>query len=821
MSAYDKLGLAMIPSGYKGEADENNAGGFLGKVYSVLPAQTTDDAFLSSSTLNGLTLTQNTDVTYPLYAVGTTGKIRIDFNQTLTSGTRVRYFLRNGANTATITTFSTSVENTNANGSGDFYFEGNMTDGLQIRIIVENGVAGTLNTFTSVNTINGDFDFSRGSDATRVNSQGYIESVQVLSDELVQNGDFEEIGDELITNGGFDTDSNWSNTSGGEYNISNGKLNLTNASYGTNSAQTNVTAIGKIYRVSYEVSNYEKGNVRFFAGGGAGSIQTSNGTYVEFVEASANTSVGFQALDGGGTTLSIDNVSVKEVGQNWTFGTNATIKEENDNLKFSLPTASFGTLLYQDGTTSSTVGFKGRITFTISNYQQGTVTPALHNDSAGSFDSDGTFSIDITKTSTLNRVQFGFSNFIGDIDNISVKEITDDTDIPRLDYSDGCPTLLLEPQRENELIYSEDLDSWDTKVSVSVSDGVTSPDGSSLSDKIYVNTDSSISEYRIRNNFTYQTETDYSYSVFAKKGELNFLRLRTFSAGGLLEQVYFDLENGLVGTTGSSVNEAKMQDFGNGWYRCYMTITTPATISNNLIDIAPAVSDNTQGGSSQNGNGIYVWGAQLEEGSYPTSYIPTNGSTVTRLADVCNNAGDSTIFNDAEGVLYVDAMVSGDDGNFYSFISINDSSTDDDFVAIGYRPNNNTLFIAVRAADNTVFANQSISFNFNEYYKIALKYKSGDSAIWINGVEVDTDTSTFTMSNLKELEFNYHTTSQYDFYGKVRSLLYFNEALTDAELEKLTSSTATQVLNNYSTLLTRVGATYESSGLETKLNELL
>jgi hypothetical protein len=172
--------------------------------------------------------------------------------------------------------------------------------------------------------IDADFDFTRGSSATRVNEKGLIEDVQILSGNLVQNGDFSQIGSELIVNGDFATNSNWDLGTG--WSINDGKLRADNVSL-INTFQAYIYTSGKIYKVTYTISDYVKGDVRFQLGGGGstvnGATRNANGTYTEYLVATDNhTSARFRALSAdGGFTASIDNVSVKEVGQNWSFGT--------------------------------------------------------------------------------------------------------------------------------------------------------------------------------------------------------------------------------------------------------------------------------------------------------------------------------------------------------------------------------------------------------------------------------------------------------------------------------------------------------------------
>ena len=144
---------------------------------------------------------------------------------------------------------------------------------------------------------------------------------------------------------------------------------------------------------------------------------------------------------------------------------------------------------------------------------------------------------------------------------------------------------------------------------------------------------------------------DITWSIFVKKGERNWIYLRDTAAGNFTS--WFDLENGVVGTkTGTLQN--KIEDYGNGWYRCSITYTSTSTTAK--VRIYTAVADYQELYQGDGTSGVYIWGAMVEQKSFSTSYIPNHGVSggVTRLADVCNNSGSAQDFNSEEGVLYAE-----------------------------------------------------------------------------------------------------------------------------------------------------------------------
>jgi hypothetical protein len=226
-----------------------------------------------------------------------------------------------------------------------------------------------------------------------------------------------------------------------------------------------------------------------------------------------------------------------------------------------------------------------------------------------------------------------------------------------------------------------------------------------------------------------------------------------------------------------------MINYGSGWYRCIATYQTASTSVGQIKVELGSTSTITGDGTS----GMLFWGMQLETGSYPTSYIPWDGSgTTTRSADVCNSSGTSAEFNDSEGVLFAEIaftkeLVSG-------FVTISDG-TDDERITI-YRVGSiypNKIQGQVRQGN---VSRVSFSFDTNStdvQNKIALKYKANDFAFWVNGIEVDTETSnTLIPINLDNLEFSEGDGGN-PFYGKSKQVMTFKTALNDSELETLTS----------------------------------
>jgi hypothetical protein len=661
----------------------------------------------------------------------------------------------------------------------------------------------------SVKPIEGDadFTFTRNSSATRVGEDGYIQDVQIIGGELVQNGDFEQIGSELVTNGSFDTDSDWVKSG---WVIENGQASNSLSGAGHNLYQNNVTSVGKIFKVVIKTT-ISAGSVKVMLGGGTGGYNvigeaTTSGTFTYYgISNGVDNRLLLQT--GVGTTIgsvSIDNVSVKEVGQNWTFSNSG---------------GTFGWQIY-DGraicdsnasvpnrnlvsSASLTSGKKYRLKLDI----------LQSNDKMTIYVGGGALTELLPTGTNLNyTLDFiapasGFLTFyagtsdLQEIDNISVKEVTDDTNLPRINYEgfsyeNGLPIygsgkghFLLEGQSTNLLNYSEDFSEWTIQTNSIVTLNATiSPDGNENAAKLIAGTSSA------RQSIVYSSayDGDFSYSLFAKKGEYDVVQLTDAKDGS--RYANFDLNNGVVGSY--DVCTPSIEDYGNGWYRCVIAFSQVG-LNSVRISIAESPTQARLVNFAGNGSdGIYIWGAMLEQGNI-SSYIPTNGSAVTRAAETCNNAGNADLF-DSEGVLYVDLKRFNNDLT-NTAIAISDGSASN-VVSLKFRNTSNLIFGLI---SNGGVSQAVLSYTVSDitnFTKLAVRYKDNDFSLWVDGVQVLTDTSGTVPTGLSELAFDAGDGNE-DFYGKTKMVGVF-PYLSNDEMECLTgegygSFQAMALANNY------------------------
>ena len=998
MSLLEKASIITTPTAY----DD-------GKLLSVKPVQTFGSELVTNGdfdtdtdwtkgaawTINNGTANYNDSSTSPVYQNITLNAnyYQLKFSISNSSGSGASIWIGNSSGSVSYT------DNTY-----QYYTNGNYTLTINVpsnqsTLTFYGNVQGSSFSIDNVSvkeTIDGDFSFQRGSSATRVNEQGLVQDVQILSDNLVQNGDFEEIGSEevsngdfeqigseLVTNGDFATDSDWAkqlgwsisggvaigtnasssylyqgvgiqsnktykitfdlvsitngsivpvlngtpNTIGDEVNsvgtytqylkagsnangnisikaVSNFSGSIDNVSvkevgqdwiYGTgwsisgglatctgtneNLLQSNVGNVNKNYKLVFSISNYVSGSVRpAFVGQYSQSIDyNANGTYVAYISSLSDLRFVFYSNSFIG---SIDNVSVKEVGQNWTFGTGWSMGDG----KASRTSQSSSSLLNASSTTLI-VGRLYKCTMTVSNYSSGLVRFATDNVGFTSYTSNGTFVEYLVATGTAFNIK-GNSDFTGSIDNISVIEITNDTDLPRINYTNFDYQDVL----GDELVTNGDFDTdsdW-TLTGATINGGKVNVNSSSPVYIIQSNVATVGKLYKVELTVSNYVEGDLRLRYPFTISESEFTGNGTYVFYGTAEDARFELQGRFSGQTYNfsidnvSVKEftedvlvpysgegslklepqstnlvTYSEDFSNAaWSKTGATTVTSNTVispdgtlngstisgltgsgSNDIYFITginPAnktysfsvylkgegtlrlqFSNNVNQGLSENitltsdwkrhtvtgtfnstsGNlsvtlddstatatQFDAWGVMLEENSFATSYIPTQGSIKTRLQDICNNAGSSDLINSTEGVLY--AEISALSSVSYRAISLS-NNTNSNVVSLLYRLAQNEIWMQVRG--NGVETNIKIyDFNQLQNNKIAIKYKQNDFALWVNGVEKGTNNSGSTPIVLNTLKFQRGDGNE-SFYGNVKCVAVFKEALSDTELACLTS----------------------------------
>ena len=248
----------------------------------------------------------------------------------------------------------------------------------------------------------------------------------------------------------------------------------------------------------------------------------------------------------------------------------------------------------------------------------------------------------------------------------------------------------------------------------------------------------------------------------------------------------YDLTNGLVTASGGGVT-AEIEALSNDWYRCIAKFTANNTASGTTAFFLQNSTTASRGGSydGDGSSGLYIWGAQLEELPYATSYIPTlTGSTETRATETATGAGSATLINSTEGVLYAEIAALANDLELEG-ISLSDGGLTNRVVIFKWSTSNG-IRARVTSNGSNVFNSTTIVTDIKSFNKIALKYKENDFALWINGVEVLSDASGAIPIGLNTLDFTSSGVSGSPFYGKCKALAVFNEALSDDELNNLT-----------------------------------
>jgi hypothetical protein len=355
--------------------------------------------------------------------------------------------------------------------------------------------------------------------------------------------------------------------------------------------------------------------------------------------------------------------------------------------------------------------------------------------------------------------------------------------VPRFDHdpiTGESLGLLIEESRTNYIDNSNDLSQWNRVVNGATTTSNTtetlSPDGTNNSTKITGVTNSGMSRDSI---ISVSASTFYTASVFAKKGSADNFLIELGTGPNNVKTV-FNI-NTKTFSSGSATGwfesySTSYIDYPNGWVRVIISGTTSGSASGNLNLAVYGVSSGY----------VYFWGAQVEVGSFATSYIPTSGSTVTRSADNTSITGTnfSSWYNQTEGTIFCDYNIPYATNTVLWVFTESVYSNSNRIVQ-----NIDTTYTLYSASEGTPYVDEIwLSDGKTLINKSATSWKTNDVAIYLSSGGSGTDSSFNLPINLGRLDIGYRSASGGLEYinGCIKQLTYYNKRLTNSQLQSLT-----------------------------------
>jgi len=372
---------------------------------------------------------------------------------------------------------------------------------------------------------------------------------------------------------------------------------------------------------------------------------------------------------------------------------------------------------------------------------------------------------DVTRATTATRF-----NSAGLIESVA-------SGVPRLDYytssgTPGCPALLVEPSVTNSILRSEQFDnSYWTKANgiATPTTETAAPNGSFTAETYVANIGASTTP--IVRIITLLANTTYTLSLFVKRRDYDTASIRIYTVETGFAICTFNLST-------ETASGGSIFNYGNGWYRVSVTLTTAATVTTSQVQLIrdAQIVDGVAG--------IYIWGAQLETGSVATSYIPTTTAAVTRNADVISLSGAvSGCIGQTEGTIYAEVdmqrLILGsvfvlDVGGTGEYIAITKLAT-------------GAFRVSIKKTSTSAVNIITTSANAVGVYKLALGYKNGDYALYINGASAGTSTNSTDYPTAALTQAVVSNTNYGPLNDRIITAALYNERLSNQELIEITS----------------------------------
>ena len=336
--------------------------------------------------------------------------------------------------------------------------------------------------------------------------------------------------------------------------------------------------------------------------------------------------------------------------------------------------------------------------------------------------------------------------------------------------------LLIEEARTNKITYSEDLSNaaWSVSNATISSNVSTAPDGSTTADKLVEGTSAAEKLVHQRPGSTTGSGT---ISIFAKADGRSSLIIRHTGYYNNQTDFEFNLSNGTV-TQDGGLSDTKITPYSNGWYLCQ---TGKYRLGSHAFDVYFGISDTSAGDGS---SGILLWGAQFEEGAFPTSYIPTSGSTVTRAADIAVISGTnfSSWYNQSEGTTVSTARTftpTGTDACIYGYSGAGASERMEHNAKATYQ-------FLIYDTNGTEYRQDTADYTQNQTSAAAFAYKLNSANSSLDGTLGTEDTSV-NLVTPNEINIGARFNSTFPLNGHIQNLTYYPIRLPDILLQNITS----------------------------------
>lgn len=372
---------------------------------------------------------------------------------------------------------------------------------------------------------------------------------------------------------------------------------------------------------------------------------------------------------------------------------------------------------------------------------------------------------------------------------------TDRLNVPRLDYTNStCPSILVEPQRTNLCLRSNDL----TNAYYSMAGATIAQSSTDFlnGEKAFLFSETTAnSEHFIATTSTISQliGTTYTYSCYLKKGSgsaaPDIVRLRAFWGENYAN---FNISTGQVLSTSSQLTSASITPISNGYYRCSITWVGVTTGSTYVGVYFINNTNNLNGTVSYVGNvnaNVFVAGWQYETGANATSYIPTTTATVTRNADVISKTGISSLIGQTEGTIVIklsfDSITST---GTIPFALLGASNLFNNSTYLQMNTNGTLAFIVYRSSVFQSVLNSTSTFTQGQIINVAIRYKQNDFSLYINGVNEANSSSGNVSLGLQGVSFGISSlAASYNYNGIIKNVQLYKEKLTDTECIQLTT----------------------------------